>query len=147
MLCPKCKSPDISVVDSREYDQRTIRRRRECETCKHRFSTYERIEAVRLQVSKRTGRNEPFDRDKIAKGIKIAASDRLTPAEIEEIVDDVEKRLVEFQEPIVPSKKIGNLVIRKLKRVDEIAYLRFASVYKNFQDISSFEQELIKLKK
>jgi transcriptional repressor NrdR len=134
-------------VDSREYDQRTIRRRRECENCKYRFTTYERIEAVKLQVLKRTGRTESFDRDKIAKGIKIAASDRLSPTEIEQIVDDVEKRLLELQEPLVSSKKIGGFVIKKLKKIDEIAYLRFASVYKNFQDISSFEQELIKLKK
>jgi transcriptional repressor NrdR len=147
MLCPKCKSPDISVIDSREYDQRTIRRRRECEACKHRFSTYERIEAVKLQVLKRTGRSEPFERDKIAKGIKIAASDRLSSTEIEEIVDNVEKRLIDLQESTVSSKKIGNLVIRRLKKIDEVAYLRFASVYKNFQDINSFEQELIKLKK
>jgi len=147
MICPKCKSSDISVIDSRDYDSKTIRRRRECENCRYRFSTYERIEAIKVCVIKRSGRIEQFDREKIAAGIKIAASDRLSAGEIEEIVDDVEKRVLESSEQNFPTKKIGNIVIRKLMKKDEIAYLRFASVYKNFQDISSFEQELIKLKK
>ncbi len=147
MICPICKSTSISVIDSRDYDAKTIRRRRECEDCKYRFNTYERIEAIKISVIKRNGRVEPFDREKIARGIKMSANDRISPDEIEEIVDSIEKRIIESGEQNVPTKKIGNMVIKRLKKIDEIAYLRFTSVYKNFKDISSFEQELIKLKK
>jgi transcriptional repressor NrdR len=147
MICPKCKSTNISVVDSRDYDAKTIRRRRECEDCKYRFNTYERIEAIKICVIKRSGRVEPFDREKITRGIKVSANDRIKNEEIEGIVDDIERRIIESGDQNIPTRKIGNMVIAKLKKADEIAYLRFTSVYKNFKDISSFEQELVKLKK
>lgn len=147
MNCPKCKSENISVVDSRDVDERSVRRRRQCEDCKYRFTTYERFEPIKVSVLKRSGKTEPFEREKILKGIKISASGRLSDDQMCDIVDDVEAKIIESSEPLVKSQKIGNMVIAKLKRIDEVAYLRFASVYKNFQDIESFEEELIKLKK
>jgi transcriptional repressor NrdR len=100
-----------------------------------------------MNVQKSDGRIEPFDREKIALGIRLSANNRISDCVVEEIVDKVETRLFETCDGNIPSRKIGNLVIRSLKKVDEIAYLRFASVYKNFKDLNSFEQELIKLKK
>ncbi len=146
MLCPKCRSDQTQVIDSRDVDQRSIRRRRECEICHARFTTYERIEIARMTVIKRDGRVEPFGREKILNGIEIAANGRITPKLILEIVDEIESELAESSDGAVPTKKIGNMVIGKLKKIDEVSYLRYVSVYKNFQKISSFEQELTKLK-
>lgn len=145
--CPKCKSEKLSVIDSREVDERSIRRRRECEHCRYRFTTYEKIESVKLSVLKQNGKAEPFDRQKLYKGIAIAASHRLDESQLNDIVDEIEMKVLQLKVDQISSKKIGNIVISKLKKADEIAYLRFTSVYKNFKDIDSFEQELIKLKK
>lgn len=147
MQCPKCNSDEIQVIDSRDVDERTIRRRRECEKCKFRFSSYERIETARLTVIKRNGELEPFDREKIIKGILIAANGRIEDEKIEKIANEIELKLLEDEGRTVSSKKIGNMVIARLKKIDEVVYLRYASVYKNFENISSFEQELTKLKK
>lgn len=147
MICPKCKSEKLSVIDSRDVDEKAVRRRRECEECGYRFTTYERVEPIKLSVLKRTGSIEPFDKSKIFKGIIIASNGRITSEEVEEIVDDIEQKFAECSESVVPSRKIGNLVIARLKKRDEISYLRYASVYKNFQNIDSFEEELEKLKK
>jgi len=147
MNCPKCKSEKLSVIDSRDTDERAVRRRRECEKCGYRFTTYERVEPIKLSVLKRSGDIEPFDRSKIFRGIVIATNGRIPDEEIEEIVDDIEQKFAENSESVVPTRKIGNMVISRLKKRDEISYLRFASVYKNFQNIDSFEEELEKLKK
>ena len=147
MICPKCKSENTQVVDSRDVDPRSVRRRRECDKCRFRFTTFERVEPVRLVVIKRDGNTEGFERDKITRGIQIASNGRIDEEKILDIVDEIEQKLIESGESSVTSKKIGNMVIGRLKRVDEVAYLRFASVYKNFQDIESFEEELVKLKK
>jgi transcriptional repressor NrdR len=147
MICPKCKNENTQVVDSRDVDSRSIRRRRECDRCKFRFTTFERVEPVRLVVIKRDGSTEPFDRDKIIRGIQIASNGRIDEEKILDIVDEIEQKLIESGDSSIASKKIGNMVISRLKKVDEIAYLRFTSVYKNFQDIESFEEELVKLKK
>ncbi|OQA53207.1 MAG: Transcriptional repressor NrdR [candidate division WS2 bacterium ADurb.Bin280] len=147
MLCPKCKSDEIQVVDSRDVDEKTIRRRRECEACKFRFTSYERIQPIKLTVIKSDGKTENFDRSKIIRGIEIASNNRLKREQIEKIADEVEAKITQESPPQVTTKKIGSIVIRKLKKMDEVSYLRFASVYKNFQDIDSFEQELEKLKK
>jgi len=147
MLCPKCKSDQTQVIDSREADAKSIRRRRECEKCEYRFTTYERIEPVNLTVLKRSGKIEPFDREKIIRGITIAAKDRIDKKTISDIADEVEGKLLEAGESQIPAKMIGNVVINKLNRIDKVSYLRFASVYKNFEDIGSFEEELEKLKK
>ncbi len=147
MNCPKCKNEKTQVIDSREVDGRTIRRRRECEDCNFRFTTYERIEQARVAVIKRNGRTEPFEREKIIKGMQIASNGRIEDEVICDTADEIEQKIIETQENQVNSKKIGQLVAARLKRLDEISYLRFVSVYKEFDDISSFEQELIKLKK
>lgn len=147
MLCPKCDSEEIQVIDSRDVDKRTIRRRRVCNKCKFRFSSYERIESARLSVIKRDGRIEAFDRDKIISGIRIASNERVSDEEILKIANTIELKLIEDEERMPATKKIGNMVIAKLKKLDEVSYLRFKSVYKNFEDIDSFEEELIKLKK
>jgi transcriptional repressor NrdR len=147
MICPKCKNENTQVVDSRDIDPRSIRRRRECERCKFRFTTFERIEPVRLVVVKRDGSTEPFNRDKIIRGIQIASNGRIDEEKILDIVDEIEQKLIESRDSSVTSRKIGNMVINRLKKLDEISYLRFTSVYKNFKDIESFEEELVKLKK
>lgn len=147
MNCPKCKSENLCVVDSRDTDERSVRRRRQCDSCGYRFTTYERFEPIKLNVLKRSGTIEPFSREKVVKGIQIAANDRISIEQIDEIVDEIEQKLIEANDNPIASRKIGNLVIAKLKKLDEVAYIRYASVYKNFQDIDSFEQELEKLKK
>ncbi len=145
-ICPKCKSEETQVIDSRDTDPRSIRRRRECEKCHYRFTTYEKIEQS-LLVGKRNGHTEPFEREKIIRGIEIAANGRLTAEEADRIADEIERKLLEGGERTTSSVKIGSLVIRRLKKIDEIAYLRFTSVYKDFKNIESFEEELIKLRK
>jgi len=147
MYCPKCKKENTSVIDSRDVDDRTVRRRRECLECKYRFTTYERVEPIKISVIKRSGVVEPFEREKITKGIAIASGGRINEDQIEDIVDEVEQKLISSKASEVPSKKIGNLIISRLKKIDEITYLRFTSVYKKFENLGSFEQELIKLKK
>jgi len=147
MNCPKCKSENLCVVDSRDTDERSVRRRRQCDSCNFRFTTYERFEPIKLNVLKRSGGIEQFSRDKVIKGIKIAANEGLSNEQIDEIVDEIEQKLIDAGDNPIASRKIGNLVIARLKKLDEVAYIRYASVYKNFKDIDSFEQELEKLKK
>ena len=147
MYCPKCGYIDSKVVDSRQSeDRKTIRRRRECLKCKHRFTTYERDEETPLVVQKKDGTTEEFDREKILKGIIRAAEKR--PVSIEamnEIVDSIEKELSNSMARQIKSKKIGEMVMDRLKDVDEISYVRFASVYRSFKDTQSFYDELKKM--
>ena len=147
MYCPKCGYIDSKVVDSRQSeDRKTIRRRRECLKCKHRFTTYERYEETPLVVQKKDGTTEEFDREKILKGIIRAAEKR--PVSIEamnEIVDSIEKELSNSMARQIKSKKIGEMVMDRLKDVDEISYVRFASVYRSFKDTQSFYDELKKM--
>lgn len=147
MYCPKCGYIDSKVVDSRQSeDWKTIRRRRECLKCKHRFTTYERYEETPLVVQKKDGTTEEFDREKILKGIIRAAEKR--PVSIEamnEIVDSIEKELSNSMARQIKSKKIGEMVMDRLKDVDEISYVRFASVYRSFKDTQSFYDELKKM--
>lgn len=147
MYCPKCGYIDSKVVDSRQSeDRKTIRRRRECLKCKHRFTTYERYEETPLVVQKKDGTTEEFDREKILKGIIRAAEKR--PVSIEamnEIVDSIEKELSNSMAKQIKSKKIGEMVMDRLKDVDEISYVRFASVYRSFKDTQSFYDELKKM--
>lgn len=146
MKCPKCKSESVQVIDSRDVDASSIRRRRSCEKCASRFTTYERIEPANFTVKKRGGRIEPFDKDKILRGMEVAVHGRIGLELLTEIADDIENRLILSGEHPIPTKKIGNMVVARLKKIDEISYLRFVSVYKNFEEIESFEQELTKLK-
>ena len=147
MYCPKCGYIDSKVVDSRQSeDRKTIRRRRECLKCKHRFTTYERYEETPLVVQKKDGTTEEFDREKILKGIIRAAEKR--PVSIEamnEIVDSIEKELSNSMARQIKIKKIGEMVMDRLKDVDEISYVRFASVYRSFKDTQSFYDELKKM--
>ncbi len=144
MKCPFCSASDSKVVDSRpDKDGSTIRRRRECETCGKRFTTHERVEETLPLVMKKDGRREPFDRLKVIAGIKKACEKRPVSVEtIERFVDRLESRLQEAGEREVPSTKIGEMVMNELHDIDEVAYVRFASVYRSFKDINEFMVEL-----
>jgi len=149
MRCPFCSSEELRVVDKRKSPvSDAIRRRRECLSCSKRFTTYERIEQINLVVLKKNGRKEPFNRNKVRNGIVNACEKRpITYNQIEKVVGDVEYRLRKKKSLEVPSRFIGELVSKKLKSLDKVAYIRFASVYKEFKDPKSFEQEIKLLNK
>ena len=149
MICPFCSHDATKVVDKREgNDSKTIRRRRECQKCGRRFTTFERAETLDILIVKKEGKREICDRLKLRSGIIKSCEKRPVSAEnIEKIIDEIEAEIRKWGKTEVPSKKIGNLVIKKLKKLDEIAYIRFASVYRQFADISDFEKELAKLSK
>ncbi|MFH1199655.1 MAG: transcriptional regulator NrdR [Candidatus Micrarchaeota archaeon] len=149
MKCPYCAHPETSVLDSRDADDFEItRRRRECDKCKKRFTTYERVEMVDLLVHKKDGKSEHFDRSKLEKGITRACEKRAVAKEkIEEMVDEIERELRRKKTTEVTSAEIGELVMKKLKAVDKVAYIRFASVYRDFTDVEDFENELHRLLK
>jgi transcriptional repressor NrdR len=142
--CPFCHAADTRVMDSRDSAEGTIiRRRRECETCKRRFTTYERVEELNPLVVKKDGRREAFDREKLLAGLKKACEKRPVSVEqIEGLVQEIERRVQEAGEKEVPSASIGELVMEKLPALDEVAYVRFASVYRSFRDIAEFMAEL-----
>jgi transcriptional repressor NrdR len=148
MRCPWCDTDDDRVIDSRPADAGgAIRRRRECAACHRRFTTYERIEDVGLVVVKRDAGREPFERDKVEAGIRKALAGRAVPnPAIDEMVDRIERRL-RRKGPDVTSTQVGTEVLAALQRIDEVAYLRFASVYKDFQAPTDFERELALLEK
>ena len=144
MLCPVCRSDDNRVVDSRD-DDIAVRRRRECLACRHRFTTYERIESGRLFVVKKDGRREPFNRDKVLGGLRKACEKRpVSDAAMQEIADGIERELASRGENEVPSSAVGELLVAALRKLDKVAYIRFASVYREF-DLQSFQQELSQL--
>jgi transcriptional repressor NrdR len=144
MKCPFCGFEEDRVVDSRSVREGTgVRRRRECLRCKERFTTYEYVEKVELMIMKNDGRLEPFDRGKLIEGIRLACKKRpIGVKKIEAIVDDVEKRIYSLSKGEIPSKQIGEVVMDILREVDEVAYVRFASVYRKFQDKTQFVEEL-----
>ena len=145
MLCPACGAPTTRVIDSRPAEGgQTIRRRRECESCAHRFTTYERLEP-QLMVRKRDGRLEPFSTAKLVAGISAALADRpVSGSSIERLAEEVESALF-VHGAQVTSEDIGAEVLSRLRALDEVAYLRFASVYKEFQDAADFEKEVAAL--
>lgn len=147
MNCPFCNFHETKVVDSRPTDEgQAIRRRRECLRCLKRFTTYEKMEKTPLIVIKKDGNRQLFDRNKILNGILKACEKRPVPlTKIEEIVDEIEKELYNLMEKEVTSEMIGQMVMDKLKEVDEVSYVRFASVYRQFKDINTFMDELKKL--
>ncbi len=147
MQCPYCKSTDNEVVETRvSEDGGNIRRRRSCVSCGKRFTTYERIETVTLIVRKNDGRREQFDREKLRNGIiKACEKTSVSHEDIEKIVDDVERELRAADTVEVEGKKIGQMVAQYLKKIDKIAYIRFASVFKRFVDLEEFEKELKRL--
>lgn len=144
MKCPFCEHPDTKVIDSRHTeDGHAIRRRRECEKCSRRFTTYEKIEEVVLMVIKKDGSRETFDRNKIMSGIVKACEKRqVSVSDMEKIVDEIERGLNNMMEKEVSSTFIGELIMDKLKDLDEVAYVRFASVYRQFTDINTFISEI-----
>jgi transcriptional repressor NrdR len=147
MQCPYCREMDSRVVDSRLGAGGTVTwRRRECDACKRRFTTYERVEHQLPVVVKKDGQREPFDREKVLRSLRIACSKRpVTPDALEEQATEVERELAESGEKEVPSLVIGERVMQRLKRLDEVAYVRFASVYRSFRDIDEFMDEMGKL--
>lgn len=148
MRCPFCHHQDDRVVDSRtSREGRAVRRRRECLRCGRRFTTYEYIEERTVQVLKRDGETEPFEHRKLLKSIEIASAKRpITPAEIETVVEDIERELDRSEITELASSRIGEMVMQRLKERDQIAYVRYASVYRNFADVQEFEEELRELR-
>lgn len=149
MKCPFCGAEDTKVTDSRDSSEAfEIRRRRECEKCEKRFTTYERIEQHPLVVIKKDGRRESFLKDKVMSGIIKSCQKRdVSMAAMEEAGRDIESTLRNEDTYEIPSSKIGELVARKLKSLDKVAYIRFASIYKDFEDVKDFENEIKSIKK
>ena len=147
MKCPFCAEVENKVIDSRLSNQgAVIRRRRECLGCSRRFTTYERVEEILPMVVKKDGRREAFDRQKVLEGLKLACQKRPVSAEqLEDVVDGIERRLQELGDKEVPTSVIGETVMRELARLDEVAYVRFASVYRSFKDLGEFMSELKEL--
>ena len=147
MRCPYCGSRETEVVETRDSeDLETIRRRRACLTCEKRFTTYERVENVNLIVIKKDGKREQFNRDKLRSGILRACEKTTVPVEIiDKIVAEVERELRGGETVEIESKKIGQIIANKLKKIDKVAYIRFASVFKRFVDVEDFEKEVKRL--
>ncbi|HKH78258.1 MAG TPA: transcriptional regulator NrdR [Rubrobacteraceae bacterium] len=147
MQCPYCDNEDTRVIDSRLSEGKdAIRRRRECLTCSKRFTTYERREPLRLMVIKRDGGREPFDRAKLLDGISRACAKRGVPEEeIEFIVDEIEAELRERRRHEVTSRRLGDMALVRLRRLDMVSYLRFASVYRQYTDVDQFRNELVRI--
>jgi transcriptional repressor NrdR len=145
--CPYCDFQDTKVIDSRLSEGKdAIRRRRECLSCEKRFTTYERREPLRLMVVKRDGTREPFDRAKLHAGLaKACAKQRIPDEEIEDIVDEIEADLRERRRHEVTSRRLGDMSLVRLRKLDMVAYLRFASVYRQYTDVDQFRSELIRL--
>ena len=144
MKCPFCSHLQDKVVDSREgRDGLVIRRRRECLGCSRRFTSYERIDEIPFMVVKKDGKREPFDRNKVLAGLRRACEKRpVSPAALEAVADEVEQMLQESSEREIPTQTIGEVVIDRLKDLDKVAYVRFASVYRQFEDVDQFMKEL-----
>lgn len=143
MFCPYCGNEEDKVVDSRTAEEgRAIRRRRECLECGRRYTTFERAEEVPLLVAKRNGVEEPFDLEKVVAGIRMAVKNRpVTEAEVTALAVDVEEAMRADSRRPIPSSEIGREVLERLRELDDVAYLRFASVYKDFQELDDFERE------
>ena len=147
MQCPYCDFEDTKVIDSRLSETKdAIRRRRECLSCEKRFTTYERREPLRLMVIKRSGDREPFEREKLRAGLaKACAKQRISEEQIEVMVDEIEAELREQRRHEVTSRRLGDMVLLRLRRLDMVAYLRFASVYRQYTDVDQFRSELVRL--
>lgn len=147
MRCPFCEALDTRVIDSRPTeDGHAIRRRRECDVCGKRFTTYEKVEEITFMVIKKDGSREAFDRNKVLNGILKACEKRpVAMADVERIVDDIERGLNNMMQKEIESKIIGEVIMEHLKDLDEVAYVRFASVYRSFKDVGTFVDEIKKL--
>lgn len=149
MKCPYCNEADTKVIDSRPADDNSsIRRRRQCEKCGKRFTTYEKLETMPLMVIKKDNFRETFDRSKLEKGIIHSCHKRpVSTQQINAVVDEIENQVFNMEEKEVPSSVVGELVMNRLKQLDEVAYVRFASVYREFKDVNTFIEEIGKLLK
>lgn len=147
MKCPYCNAEDTRVIDSRPADENTaIRRRRQCEVCGKRFTTYEKLETMPMMVIKKDLSRVPYDRSKIEAGIIRSCHKRpISTTQINKMVDEIENEIFSIGEKEVPTSRIGELVMDKLKSVDQVAYVRFASVYREFKDVNTFVEEIGKL--
>ena len=147
MQCSSCKSDQTKVIDSRLSDGGTsIRRRRECEDCEFRFTTFERYQTINLSVRKKDGTTEPYDREKLERGILTACGKRpISVPTIREKLTELEEKWGSSKDKIIETKKIGEDVVEMLRDIDDIAFIRFASVYKQFKDVESFKKELEKI--
>lgn len=149
MKCPYCGLDNSEVIETRDCDDlETIRRRRQCQGCEKRYTTYERIENIELIVIKKDGTREQFDREKLKRGlIKACEKTKISLAQIENLIKDIEKELLSGKTIEVESKKVGSMTAARLKKLDKVAYIRFASVLKEFIDLEDFHQEVEKLLK
>lgn len=149
MKCPYCGYKDSKVIDSRPAEEgSTIRRRRECINCKNRFTTYEKVEQTPIMVVKKDGNRQAFNRDKITNGmIKSCEKRPVSMSDIEKSVDEIEKNIQNSMKKEISSLEIGDMVMDELKKLDEVSYIRFASVYREFKDLESFVSELENIKK
>lgn len=147
MKCPYCSHPDTRVIDSRPAEDGTsIRRRRSCDECGKRFTTYEKVETIPLIIIKKDNTREQYNRGKIESGVLSACYKRPVPAAvIAKAVNDIESKIFNLEEKEIPSSTIGEIVMEELKNVDEVAYVRFASVYREFKDVNTFMYELKKI--
>ena len=143
MKCPYCGKENTGVIDSRPTDDSSIRRRRQCDECGKRFTTYEKVETLPLIVVKKDNNREPYDREKIVAGIVRSCHKRpISMTQINDMVDDIEGQIFNMGEKEIPTTTIGSIVMDKLKDLDEVAYVRFASVYREFKDVNTFMDEL-----
>jgi transcriptional repressor NrdR len=143
MLCPFCNAKDSRVLESRLAGENSVRRRRQCETCNKRFTTYERVEVMQLLVIKRSGSREPYTREKLRAGVSRACSKTMVTAEqIDDLVDSVEAELAADGKREVTATNLGEIALAKLRNLDQVAYVRFASVYRQFRSIEDFVAEL-----
>ena len=148
MKCPFCGKDDTRVIDSRPTDDSSIRRRRQCDECGKRFTTYEKVETLPLIVVKKDNNREPYDREKIVAGIVRSCHKRpISMTQINDMVDDIEGQIFNMGEKEIPTTTIGSIVMDKLKDLDEVAYVRFASVYREFKDVNTFMDEIKKILK
>ncbi|MDO5351101.1 MAG: transcriptional regulator NrdR [Lachnospiraceae bacterium] len=147
MKCPFCNAADTKVIDSRPADDNSsIRRRRQCETCGKRFTTYEKLETMPLMVIKKDNSRETYDRSKLEAGIIHSCHKRpISTQQIKAMIDEIENEIFNKEEKEIPSSAIGELVMKKLQNLDEVAYVRFASVYREFKDVNTFMEEIGKL--
>ena len=148
MKCPYCGKENTRVIDSRPTDDSSIRRRRQCDECGKRFTTYEKVETLPLIVVKKDNNREPYDREKIVAGIVRSCHKRpISMTQINDMVDDIEGQIFNMEEKEIPTTTIGSIVMDKLKDLDEVAYVRFASVYREFKDVNTFMEEIKKILK
>lgn len=147
MKCPYCDHRDTDVLETRDSEDLSVtRRRRNCPRCEKRFTTYERMEAIPLTVIKKDGRRESFDREKLKRGIwRASGKTTIRAVDVDRIVDEVERELIGGETTEVHSKKIGELVAKRLKKLDKLAYIRFSSVFRQFVDIEDLQKEVRKL--